>query len=78
MRLPFSLAEDNAGSSSAAPEALSPVAANQSLTINALLGYINAEPVFASDVFRPLDERFSFRRNAPDAPRMPVAPLVPQ
>ncbi|MGN6368757.1 MAG: peptidylprolyl isomerase [Phycisphaerae bacterium] len=35
--------------------ALSPVRANVGITTNALLGFVNAEPVFANDLFRPID-----------------------
>ncbi|HUO09574.1 MAG TPA: peptidylprolyl isomerase [Phycisphaerae bacterium] len=34
---------------------ISPVRANVSLTTNALLGFVNSEPVFAQDLFRPID-----------------------
>ena len=35
--------------------ALSPVRPNVALTTNALLGFINSEPIFANELFRPID-----------------------
>ncbi len=35
--------------------ALSPVRPNVALTTNALLGFVNSEPIFANDLFRPID-----------------------
>lgn len=36
-------------------EVLVPITPNQSLTMNALLGMINGEPIFVQDILRPLD-----------------------
>ncbi len=36
---------------------LAPVRANVSLTTNALLGFVNSQPVFVQDVFRPIDKQ---------------------
>ena len=47
--------------------ALSPLRPNVSLTTNALLGFVNSEPVFANDLFRPIDaELRSLAANAKD------------
>jgi hypothetical protein len=35
---------------------LAPVRANVSLTTNALLGFVNSQPVFVQDMFRPIDK----------------------
>jgi hypothetical protein len=35
---------------------LAPVRANVSLTTNALLGFVNSQPVFVQDLFRPIDK----------------------
>src|SRR5271170_3845218 len=44
---------------------LAPVRANVSLTTNALLGFVNSEPVFVQDLFRPIDAQLrSFATNS--------------
>jgi hypothetical protein len=39
------------------PTVIAPLRANQSLTMNALLGFVNGEPVFVDSLLRPLDEQ---------------------
>jgi len=38
-------------------QVLAPVRANQALTMNAMLGFVNGEPVFVDTLLRPLDEQ---------------------
>jgi hypothetical protein len=40
----------------AAAAPLAPVRANESFTMNALLGYVNSQPMFVGDLLRPIDE----------------------
>jgi hypothetical protein len=39
------------------PNVIAPVRPNQTLTMNALLGFVNGEPVFVDTLLRPLDEQ---------------------
>ena len=58
---PAAISADNANNS------LSPVRPNVALTTNALLGFINSEPIFANDLFRPIDsELHSLATNCRD------------
>jgi hypothetical protein len=49
----------------AEPNVIAPVRPNQSLTMNALLGFVNGEPLFVDTLLRPLDEQLrSFSKKA--------------
>jgi hypothetical protein len=43
------------GSSAKAPSVLIDVRPNQTITTNAMIGFINAEPVFLNEIFEPID-----------------------